>query len=94
VLSGWDGWLAAGDGLKAAHRAVADHMEVLRVALADPDVDRFCAGVTELLGGVPVPDEAPAVRAAVERLRQATFPVRTEAEGAGGYLFDAPRRGE
>jgi len=52
-------------------------IETLRESLADPDAGRFAAAVTALLGGVPVPATAPAVRAAVEQLRRAAFPPRS-----------------
>jgi hypothetical protein len=76
VVAAWDGWSAGPDYRPVLADAVREEIETLREALADPDSSRFAAAVTALLGGVPVPTAAPALQAAVERLRRAAFPPR------------------
>jgi hypothetical protein len=77
VVAAWDGWSAGPDCRSVLAGDVRVEIETLRESLADPDAGRFAAAVTALLGGVPVPAAAPAVRTAVEQLRRVAFPPRS-----------------
>jgi hypothetical protein len=89
LIAAWDGWTIDLNHLPPASTAAREQIDTLRAALADPDVIGFTAAVAGVLGGVPPPPSAVAVRAATEQLRRTAYPPRTNSH-VYPALFDPP----